>query len=110
MGSGSGMDPQQSTDFSLYSPSRTDTRGTDRAGLGGLWEGEGMRISSDGRLKVGTEKENLCNGNGNSGGNLPVVSESVRNLRTEKARYAQYERLPRIVIRTHGVTKIVDNN
>ena len=58
-----------------------------------------MKMSRDGRLMVGTEKENLNSGNenGNRNGNgrtdLPVVSESIRNLRTEKARCVQYEHL-----------------
>ena len=104
-GSGSMMDPRQSMDFYPESP---DIRGMNRGGgeggrgggggVGGrLGEGDGMRMSRDRRLMVGTEKENLYSWNGNGNGNgrtdLPVVSESIRNLRTEKARCLQYENL-----------------
>ena len=101
-GSGSGMDPRQSMDFYPESP---DIRGMNRGGEGGrgggggvggrLGEGDGMRMSRDGRLMVGTEKENLYSGNGNGNGrtDLPVVSESIRNLRTEKARCVQCDNL-----------------
>ena len=109
-GSGMGTDPRQSMDFYPESP---DIRGINRGvgGVGGrLGEGDGMRMSRDGRLMVGTEKENLNSGNENGNGNrngrtdLPVVSESIRNLRTEKARCVHHEHLLHTLIHIHRVT------
>lgn len=100
MGSGSGFDTRQSTDFYHPSPARLDARGMDRGGGGGGGDFEGMRMSMDGRLMVGTEKENIHSGSGNGRTDLPVVSESIRNLRTEKARYVQCGALLRVLTRT----------
>jgi hypothetical protein len=105
MGSGSGFDPRQSTDFYPHSPASLDARGMDRGG--GAGDFEGMRMSMDGRVMVGTEKENVNSGSGNGSGNgridLPVVSESIRNLRTEKARYVQFGTLLRVLTRTDAI-------
>ena len=106
MGSGSGFDTRRSTDFYHPSPARLDARGMDRGGGGGGGDFEGMRMSMDGRLMVGTEKENIHSGSGNGRTDLPVVSESIRNLRTEKARYVQCGALLRVLTRTdHSRTR-----
>jgi hypothetical protein len=102
MGSGSGFDPRQSTDFYPHSPARLDARGMDRLGGGG-GDFEGMRMSMDGRLMVGTEKENFHGGSGIGRTDLPVVSESIRSLRTGKARYVQCGTLLRALTRTNTI-------
>ena len=104
MGSGSGFDPRQFTDFYPHSPARLDARGMDRGGGGGGGDFEGMRMSMDGRFMVGTEKENFHSGSGNGRTDPPIVSESIRNLRTEKARYMQCGILPRVLTRTNTIT------